>query len=105
MAVFEAAEVTAAPVYDIDQFVADPHVIEREIIVDLPDDELGRVAMHNVVPRLSGTPGRLRRPAPSLGQDAAEILGRIGIDAAELAQLRQDRVVGVEPKPAKETAR
>jgi crotonobetainyl-CoA:carnitine CoA-transferase CaiB-like acyl-CoA transferase len=105
MAVFEAAEVTAAPVYDIDQFVADPHVLEREIIVDLPDEEIGRVPMHNVVPRLSGTPGRLRRPAPSLGQDAAEILARIGIGAEELARLRQDRVVGAAPKTAKEAAR
>ena len=29
MAIFERAEVTAAPVYDIDQFMADPHVTER----------------------------------------------------------------------------
>jgi formyl-CoA transferase len=36
MEVFERAEVTAAPVYDIDQFMADPHVIAREILVDPP---------------------------------------------------------------------
>src|SRR6478609_7053935 len=30
LAVFEKAEVTAAPVYDIDQFIADPHVKARE---------------------------------------------------------------------------
>ena len=44
MAVFERAEVTAAPVYDIDQFMADPHVTAREIVVDLPDAEIGRSA-------------------------------------------------------------
>src|SRR5436190_14555318 len=52
MAAFAAAEVTAAPVYDIDQFLADPHVQAREIVVDLPDADTGRIAMHNIIPRL-----------------------------------------------------
>src|SRR3954465_8136579 len=43
MAAFAAAEVTPAPVYDIDQFLADRHVIEREIVVDVPDHETGRL--------------------------------------------------------------
>ena len=64
LAIFEKAEVTAAPIYDIDQFVADPHVLERQIVVDMPDAEIGSVTMHNVIPRLSATPGALRRPAP-----------------------------------------
>src|SRR5205807_974934 len=38
LALFEAAEVTAAPVYDIEQFIADPHVQARQIVTDLPDD-------------------------------------------------------------------
>jgi CoA-transferase family III len=65
MEIFEHAEVTASPVYDIDQFMADPHVIAREILVDLPDTQIGQLPMHNVIPRLSATPGRLRRPAPA----------------------------------------
>ena len=42
LAAFEAAEVTAAPVYDIGQFIADPHVQARQIVTDLPDPEMGR---------------------------------------------------------------
>src|ERR1035437_2701862 len=34
---FVRAEITAAPVYQADQLIADRHVIEREVIVDLPD--------------------------------------------------------------------
>ena len=93
MEVFERAEVTAAPVYDIDQFMADPHVIERGILVDLPDDDLGFLPMHNIVPRLSDTPGRLRRPALSLGQHTAEILGELGLDRAALNGLAGDGVI------------
>src|SRR5260370_27766486 len=77
MEVFERAEVTAAPVYDIDQFMADPHVIAREILVDLPDDAMGRLPMYNIIPRLFATPGRLRRPAPTLGEPTAQVLAAL----------------------------
>jgi crotonobetainyl-CoA:carnitine CoA-transferase CaiB-like acyl-CoA transferase len=93
MEVFERAQVTAAPVYDIDQFMADPHVIAREILVDLPDVDMGRLPMHNVIPRLSGTPGRLRRPAPELGEHTAEILRSLGLDDAEIEGLAREAIV------------
>jgi crotonobetainyl-CoA:carnitine CoA-transferase CaiB-like acyl-CoA transferase len=93
MAIFERAEVTAAPVYDIDQFMADPHVIDREILVDLPDAEMGHLPMHNVIPRLSLTPGRLRRPAPELGEHTAELLGSLGLDPAEIEGLAREGIV------------
>src|SRR5260370_2176277 len=95
MTAFAAAEVTAAPVYDIDQFLADPHVRAREIVVDMPDDETGRITMHNVIPRLSDTPGRPRLPAPRLGEHTAEILGQFGIYRATLEDLARDGVIGL----------
>ena len=89
LAVFGAAEVTAAPVYEIDQFMEDPHVAARGILVEAPDAELGSVLMHNVIPRLSDTPGRLRRAAPALGEHTREVLGAIGWDAARVDALVQ----------------
>ena len=87
LAIFGAAEVTAAPVYEIDQYMADPHVIDRGLLVAAPDAALGSVPMHNVIPRLSATPGRLRRPAPELGEHTAEVMGGLGWDAARIAGL------------------
>ncbi len=95
MKAFAAAEVTAAPVYDIDQFLADPHVIEREIVVDVPDQQTGQLTMHNIIPRLSETPGRLRSPAPSLGEHTAEILGQFGLDDTVLEDLAREGVIGL----------
>ena len=95
MEIFERAEVTAAPVYDIEQFMTDPHVTAREILVDLPDAEIGRLPMHNVIPRLSATPGRLRRPAPALGEHTAEILGSLGLDRAEIEGLAREGVIAL----------
>jgi crotonobetainyl-CoA:carnitine CoA-transferase CaiB-like acyl-CoA transferase len=95
MEIFERAEITASPVYDIDQFMADPHVIARNILVDLPDREIGRLPMHNIIPRLSDTPGRLRRAAPALGEHTAEILGGLGLDPAEIQGLAKDGIIGL----------
>ena len=87
MAVFEAAEVTATPVYDIDQFLDDPHVQARGVIVEAPDAEAGSVLMHNIIPRLSDTPGKLRLPAPDLGQHTREVLTGLGYSEEQLAAL------------------
>ena len=75
---FGAAEVTVGPVYDAAGFETDPHVRGRGVLVEMADAELGSIPMHAVVPRLSGTPGALRRPAPDLGEHEAEILGPLG---------------------------
>jgi crotonobetainyl-CoA:carnitine CoA-transferase CaiB-like acyl-CoA transferase len=69
---FEAAETTVGPVYDASGFERDRHVRGRGVLVDMEDAELGSIPMHAVVPRLSHTPGALRRPAPDLGADDAE---------------------------------
>lgn len=93
IAFFEAAGVTAGPVYDIAQFLDDPHVQTRGIVVDAPDDEMGETPMHAPVPRLSRTPGVLRTPAPALGQHNDEIYARIGYSAERRAELRRRGVI------------
>ena len=90
---FEEAEVTAAPVYDVGQFLEDPHVQERGIVVEVPDDDMGTVPMHAVVPRLSGTPGGLRSPAPAIGQHNREIFTRIGYSDERIAALARKGVI------------
>jgi formyl-CoA transferase len=89
IAYFEEAGVTAGPVYDIAQFLDDPHVQIRGIVVDAPDDEMGDTPMHAPVPRLSRTPGVLRTPAPAVGQHNDEIYERIGYSAERRAELRE----------------
>ncbi|MBN8907788.1 MAG: CoA transferase [Rhodospirillales bacterium] len=94
MAIFEPAEVTASPIYEVDQLLDDPHVAARGVLVEAPDAEAGSVVMHNVIPRLSDTPGRLRRPAPGLGEHTREILDQLGCDPARIAALRAEGVIG-----------
>ena len=95
MAIFERAEVTVAPVYDIDQFLDDPHVAARQIVVDVPDAQTGHMLMHNIIPRLSATPGHLRSPAPEIGEHTAEVLAGLGLGKSDIAALAREGIVGL----------
>ena len=96
VAFFEQAEVTIGPIYDVTQILEDPHVIEREILADYPDADMGSFPMHHVVPRLSGTPGSIRTPAPRLGEHSVEILKSLGLKDTEIKALRAKGVVAGE---------
>jgi len=75
---FDAAGVTVGPVCTIADLLEHPFVREREVLISLPDRDMGEVPMHNVVPRLSASPGAIRSPAPRLGEHNAEILEALG---------------------------
>ena len=70
---FEAAGVTVGPVCSMADLLDHPYTNGREAIVRLEDSDMGSLPMHNIVPRLTGSPGGFRRPAPALGEHTAEI--------------------------------
>lgn len=84
LGIMREAGATVGPIYSIADIAEDAHFIEREVFVDVEDDEFGTVPMHNILPRLSATPGAFRLPAPTLGQHTYEILGELGLDPAVL---------------------
>ena len=66
----------------------DPHLRERGHYVYLDHPEAGRTAYDGPGFRLSKTPGRLRSPAPCIGQHTEYVCKEIlGIDDEEIAQL------------------
>ncbi len=102
VAFFEEAEVTVGPIYDVSQIVEDPHVLERELIADYPDADMGAFPMHHVVPRLLGTPASVRTPAPRVGEHNRALLAELGVDEASYAQLLASGVACEGGSPAKE---
>jgi len=93
LAIFNEAGVTGAPIYDVTDIIADPHVQGRGVLVDLPDAETGTATHHNIHPRLSGTPGRFRRPAPKLGEHTEDVLRGAGFGDDEITGLRDAGVI------------
>ena len=84
LALFELAGATVGPVCSVADLLDHPFVLGREAIVALEDAELGSIPMHNIIPRLSRSPGTFRRPAPRLGEHTAEILAELDVDAVSL---------------------
>jgi len=76
LALFEAAGVTVGPVYSVAELLDHPFIIGREVLVELTDAD-GSLPAHNVVARLSSTPGRVHRGAPALDQDRNAILAEL----------------------------
>jgi crotonobetainyl-CoA:carnitine CoA-transferase CaiB-like acyl-CoA transferase len=91
---FSRAEAAIAPVYDARDLVHDPHVRATEMLVEVPDDDLGPLLMHNVMWRMSATPGRIRHTGRALGADTDGVLeGDLGMDADDVRRLRDAGVI------------
>ena len=84
----EAAGVPAGPIYDIRQVYEDPQVRAREMVVETDHPIAGRTSNIGIPIKLSETPGRFRRPAPTLGQHTDEVLRELGRSDGEIADLR-----------------
>jgi crotonobetainyl-CoA:carnitine CoA-transferase CaiB-like acyl-CoA transferase len=84
LALFEAAGVPCAPVYSMREVVDDPYVTGRGALTEVADRDLGSVPMHEITPRLTGTPGAFRYPAPRLGEHTDEILAELEYAATEV---------------------
>ncbi len=88
------AQVPVGPIYSIAEIFDDPQYAEREDILEIPDRHLGRAAMPGIVPKLSRTPGAIHSPAPSTGENNADIYGGLlALSADEIEGLRTDRVI------------
>lgn len=89
-----AANVPVGGIYTADQIVDDPHYAARENIVTIDDPQLGPFPMPNVVPKLSGTPGRVNAAGPELGAHNEEILsGLLGRSIEEIDELSTEGVI------------
>jgi crotonobetainyl-CoA:carnitine CoA-transferase CaiB-like acyl-CoA transferase len=94
LAICDEAQVPCGPVYSIDEIFADPQYRARRNIAIVKDARVGEVALANVVPVLSATPGGIDSLGPPLGAHTDEILGGLlGLSADDLRALREKGVV------------
>ena len=87
LAALDAAGVPCGPINSIADVAADPHVLAREMVVELDHPRAGRTRALGLPIKLSGTPGGVARAAPTFGQHTREVLGEFGFSAAEIEAL------------------
>ncbi len=94
LALLHEGGVPAGRIYKAADMLTDPHFIARDAIVRVADPKFGDLAMQNVVPKLSATPGSIRWTGPELGQHNDEVFGDLlGLSAEQVRQLTADGVV------------
>jgi crotonobetainyl-CoA:carnitine CoA-transferase CaiB-like acyl-CoA transferase len=94
--VLEEASVPASRIFNLEDIFADPHYRARDMMAMPVDPKLGPVAMANVVPRLSRTPGQVHWAGHDIGQDTADVLeSQLGLDSSEIEQLIEAGIIHV----------
>ena len=91
---FERVEAAIGPAYTIDQIFKDAQYRARGDIIEMDDEDLGKLKMTNAFPFMSETPAEVRFAGPRLGQHNEEIFsGELGMSAAELKALKDEGVI------------
>ena len=88
-----AARVPAGKVYTAKDIAQDPHYRARDMILQQQTRDGYTVEVPGIVPKLSGTPGKIRSSAPHVGDDTDSVLQDMGLSAEQIAQLRERKII------------
>lgn len=89
----EEAGVPAGPINNFAQAVKDPHYIARGLIQEVEHPVIGKMKTIGIPTKFSETPGKIRMPAPTLGQHTEEVLQAIGIEKEDIKRLRENNII------------
>jgi len=87
-------EVPCSRVFNLADVFSDPHFAARDMLIDVPHPALGSTRQQGIVPKLSGTPGKVRWSGPEIGADSRQVLSELlGYSASEIHELIDQGVV------------
>jgi crotonobetainyl-CoA:carnitine CoA-transferase CaiB-like acyl-CoA transferase len=93
VAILERAEVPVAPVHSIAQAAHDPHLRERQMLVEIEDKETGRTFVPGLTVKFSDTPGAIG-PIPRPGEHNQEVYcDLLGYSTKELTLWQEEGVI------------
>lgn len=93
LAALESASVPAGKIYTVADIASDPHYKSRDMLQSIELSDGSMLAVPGIVPKLSASPGRTRRRAPSVGQDTEAILSELGLTARQIQGLKDRGIV------------
>ena len=85
--------VPVGPIHDIAGIFEDPHYKARGNIVEVDDENWGKVKMQGVTPTLSRTPGKVKRIGQELGCDTWNVLKELDYSNAAISELETKGIV------------
>lgn len=86
-------EIPCGPVNNMQSLFADPQVLHRRMVVEVPHPIIGTLRLTGVPVKYSDTPATIRRPPPLLGEHTDEVLAELGYDKDRIAALRAEKVI------------
>jgi len=95
LATLAAADVPAGKIYSVADMMHDPQFIARAMVEQHHFADGSPVKLPAVTPKLSATPGGTRWLGPDLGEHTEEVLKSLGYDAAAIATLAREGVIGL----------
>jgi formyl-CoA transferase len=91
---FVEASIPCGPVNDMESLFADPQVLHRDMVAEVPHPSIGTLRLCGVPVKYAETPATIRHPPPLLGEHTDEILTDIlGYLPDTIEALRQDGTV------------
>ena len=94
----QKAGVPAAPVNASPDVLADPTFKKESSFVRIEREHVGLHPYPGVIARLSRTPGAIRKPTPTLGEDNHFLFHQLlGLNEEEMRQLEEEGIIGQEP--------
>ena len=89
----ESIGLPASPINTMDAALADPQVVARELVMEVPHHTEGSVPLLRSPLNIPTAPSEVRYPPPTLGQHTDEILRDLGYSDGEIAELRGGQVI------------
>jgi CoA:oxalate CoA-transferase len=94
MGALKKFQVPCSPLPTFDQVANDPHLLSREMIVEVEQPVSGKVKLTGSVYKMSKTPGDRKKRVPDVGEHNEEIYsGLLGIDDQEMKKLKEESII------------
>jgi crotonobetainyl-CoA:carnitine CoA-transferase CaiB-like acyl-CoA transferase len=91
--VMDSAGVPCSPVNSIETVLNLPQVLHRQMVVDIPRDDIPELRLPGIAIKLSTTPGTVRLPPPRLGEHTDAVLREMGYSDKQISDMRSSGTV------------
>ena len=94
LAILDAYQIPAGPIYNIEDIMSDIHYKARNMIEEVDVENIGNLKMPGIMPKFSRTPGRIKWAGAQLGAHNEEIYkNRLNISDEELKRLEEKGII------------